>query len=399
MMTLDLGMYQSAGVGIAALLLGLWLTRRIPFLRRHCIPAPATGGLLFSLLSLLLFSVWDIECNFDGTIKDFCMTAFFTFAGLLCNIKVLKSGDRPLFIMLLLVGVLILAQNALSFGLSWAMGQDPLFGLATGSMPMCGGHGTSAGFAPLLEQHGLVGASSLTLAAATFGIIAGSLLGGPLADALIRRRKPADLDAGETEGERPAGEENRTGNLRTAFFTVGFMVMAMLLGTVLNKLFARAGLTFPGYFGALLAAVLLRNSVGFIPAVSKVMDEGWIRRIATVFLGLFLGMAMAYLRLWELKTMALPLAVILLSQVVLMAVYAVFVAYPALGRNYESVVLVSGLCGFGLGATPNALANMEAVCAKYRMVIRPFLIVPIIGAMFLDIINVSVITVLLNLIR
>jgi ESS family glutamate:Na+ symporter len=139
--------------------------------------------------------------------------------------------------------------------------------------------------------------------------------------------------------------------------------------------------------------------VGFIPAVAKQMDEGWIRRIATVFLGLFLGMAMAYLRLWELETMALPLAVILLSQVVLMVVFAVFVAYPALGRNYESVVLVSGLCGFGLGATPNALANMEAVCSKYRTIIRPFLIVPIIGAMFLDIINISVISVLLNIIR
>lgn len=398
-MVLNLNMYWSAGVGVAALLLGLGLTRKIPFLRRHCIPAPVTGGLLFSLLNLLLYSVWDIECNFDGTIKDFCMTAFFTFAGLLCNIKVLKSGDRPLFIMLLLVGLLILAQNALSIGLAWAMGRDSLFGLATGSMPMCGGHGTSAGFSPLLEQHGLVGASSLTLASATFGLIAGSLLGGPLADALIRRRKPADLDAEEAETERPTDEEKRPGNLRTGLFTLGFLVVAMLCGSVLNRLFARAGLTFPDYFGALLAAVLLRNSVGFIPAVSKQMDEGWIRRIATVFLGLFLGMAMAYLRLWELKTMALPLAVILLSQVVLMAVFAIFVAYPALGKNYESVVLVSGLCGFGLGATPNALANMEAVCAKYRTVIRPFLIVPIVGAMFLDIINVSVITVLLNLIR
>lgn len=397
MTALNLDMFQSAGAGVLALLLGRWLTRRIPFLRRHCIPAPVTGGLFFSLLNLLLYGAWDIECNFDGTIKDFCMTAFFTFAGLLCNIKVLKSGDRPLFIMLLLVGLLILAQNALSIGLSWAMGRDSLFGLATGSMPMCGGHGTSAGFSPLLEQHGLTGASSLTLASATFGLIAGSLLGGPLADALIRRRKPADLFVRETETERPAGTESRPGNLRASLFTLGFLVVAMVLGSLLNKLFARAGLTFPGYFGALLAAMLLRNSVGFIPAVSKQMDEGWIRRIATVFLGLFLGMAMAYLRLWELKTMALPLAVILLSQVALMAAFAIFVAYPALGKNYESVVLVSGLCGFGLGATPNALANMEAVCAKYRMVIRPFLIVPIIGAMFLDIINISVITVLLNL--
>lgn len=391
-------MFSSTGVGILALLLGFLLNRIIPFLQRHCVPVPVTGGLVISLLTLLLYSVWDIECVFNGTIKDFCMTAFFTFAGFLCNIKVVRSGGRPLFLMLALVAVLILAQNALSIGLSWAMGRDTLFGIATGSMPMCGGHGTSAGFSPLLEQHGLDGAASLTMAAATFGLIAGSIMGGPLSDALIRHRKPADLEASSDEesvsndkGDAPAG-----GKAGLAV-TLLMLLVAMALGTALNAFFARIGFIVPSYFGALVAAVLLRNIAGCVPALSKQIDDRSVRRIATVFLALFLGMAMAFLRLWELKSMALPLAVILMAQVVLMALYAIFVAYPVLGKNYESVVLVSGLCGFGLGATPNALANMEAVCSKYRPAIRPFLIVPIIGAMFLDIINIAVITLLLNL--
>ena len=391
-------MFSSTGVGILALLLGFLLNRIIPFLQRHCVPVPVTGGLVISLLTLLLYSVWDIECVFNGTIKDFCMTAFFTFAGFLCNIKVVRSGGRPLFLMLALVAVLILAQNALSIGLSWAMGRDTLFGIATGSMPMCGGHGTSAGFSPLLEQHGLDGAASLTMAAATFGLIAGSIMGGPLSDALIRHRKPADLEASSDEesvsndkGDAPAG-----GKAGLAV-TLLMLLVAMALGTALNAFFARIGFIVPSYFGALVAAVLLRNISGCLPALSKQIDDRSVRRIATVFLALFLGMAMAFLRLWELKSMALPLAVILMAQVVLMALYAVFVAYPVLGKNYESVVLVSGLCGFGLGATPNALANMEAVCSKYRPAIRPFLIVPIIGAMFLDIINIAVITLLLNI--
>lgn len=391
-------MFSSTGVGILALLLGFLLNRIIPFLQRHCVPVPVTGGLVISLLTLLLYSVWDIECVFNGTIKDFCMTAFFTFAGFLCNIKVVRSGGRPLFLMLALVAVLILAQNALSIGLSWAMGRDTLFGIATGSMPMCGGHGTSAGFSPLLEQHGLDGAASLTMAAATFGLIAGSIMGGPLSDALIRHRKPADLEASSDEesvsndkGDAPAG-----GKAGLAV-TLLMLLVAMALGTALNAFFARIGFIVPSYFGALVAAVLLRNIAGCVPALSKQIDDRSVRRIATVFLALFLGMAMAFLRLWELKSMALPLAIILMAQVVLMALYAIFVAYPVLGKNYESVVLVSGLCGFGLGATPNALANMEAVCSKYRPAIRPFLIVPIIGAMFLDIINIAVITLLLNL--
>jgi ESS family glutamate:Na+ symporter len=271
---------------------------------------------------------------------------------------------------------------------------------------MSGGHGTSGGFSPLLEQMGLGSASSITMAAATFGLVAGSLLGGPLGEALIRRHKLADsgtqadvMASLETTESKHAGSQTEEQAFRRYLVAACELIIAMALGTGLSKLLALTGITFPTYFGALLTACLMRNLIGLSPKWSESLCAGQIVSIGDICLQLFLGMAMASLRLWELASLALPLTLILLAQVAFMALYAAFAAFPLLGRGYDSAVLVSGLCGFGLGATPNAMANMSAVCYKYRYSAAPFIIVPIIGAMFVDLINTGVVTVFLNLIR
>lgn len=390
--------YASAGVGVLALFLGLFFTRKIPFLKRFCIPAPVSGGLLISLLTLLLYSVFGIECRFDGTVKDLCMMLFFTSVGFQSNLKVLKTGGKPLLLMIGLVAVLIVVQNLISVGIACGLHLDPLFGMASGSIPMSGGHGTSGGFSPLLEELGLQGASSITMAAATFGLVAGSLLGGPLGEALIRRHKLSEQSAGAdvlADVEAVDTPSSSREYLRGACE----LIIAMALGTLLSKLLALTGITFPTYFGALLVACLLRNLFGLSPKWEKELGVGEIVSIGDICLQLFLGMAMASLRLWELASLALPLTLILLAQVAFMALYGAFVAFPLLGRDYDSAVLVSGLCGFGLGATPNAMANMSAVCYKYRYAVKPFIIVPIIGAMFVDLINTGVVTLFLNLLR
>ena len=404
--TLSLDMYASAGVGVLALLLGMWFTRKIPFLKRFCIPAPVSGGLLISLITLLLFSVFHLECRFDGTVKDICMMLFFTSVGFQSDIKVLKKGGRPLLVMIALVAVLIISQNLISVGIAKGLGMDALFGMAAGSIPMSGGHGTSGGFSPLLEQMGLTGASSITMAAATFGLVAGSLLGGPLGEAIIRRKRLSELsgsadvmsEAETTESHEttPKTEENP---FRRYLRAACILIIAMALGTGLSKLLAMTGITFPTYFGALLTACIMRNLFGLSPRWTRELSMGEIVSIGDICLQLFLGMAMASLRLWELASLALPLTLILLAQVAFMALYGAFVAFPLLGKDYDAAVLVSGLCGFGLGATPNAMANMSAVCYKYRYAVKPFIIVPIIGAMFVDIINTGVVTVFLNLIH
>ena len=402
-------MYMSASVGVLALLLGMVFTRKIPFLKRFCIPAPVSGGLLISLLTLLLYSVFGVECRFDGTVKDLCMMLFFTSVGFQSDMKVLKKGGRPLLVMIGLVAVLIIVQNLISVGIAAGLKLDPLFGMAAGSIPMSGGHGTSGGFSPLLEKMGLSGASSITMAAATFGLVAGSLLGGPLGEALIRRHRLSDqsaagdvmtgVEASEASPDaRVEQARSQESTFREYLRGACVLLIAMALGTGLSRLLALTGMTFPTYFGALLVACLMRNLFGLSPRWTKELSLKEVVSIGDICLQLFLGMAMASLRLWELASLALPLALILVAQVAFMALYGAFVAFPLLGKDYDSAVLVSGLCGFGLGATPNAMANMSAVCYKYRYAVRPFIIVPIIGAMFVDLINTGVVTLFLNLI-
>ena len=408
-MVLSLDLYASAGVGVLALILGLFFTRKIPFLKRFCIPAPVSGGLLVSLLTLLLYSVFGVECQFDGTVKDLCMMLFFTSVGFQSDMKVLKKGGRPLLVMIGLVAVLIIVQNLISVGIATGLKLDPLFGMAAGSIPMSGGHGTSGGFSPLLEKMGLSGASSITMAAATFGLVAGSLLGGPLGEALIRRHRLSDqsaagdvmtgVEASEASPDaRVEQARSQESTFREYLRGACVLLIAMALGTGLSRLLALTGITFPTYFGALLVACLMRNLFGLSPRWTKELSLKEVVSIGDICLQLFLGMAMASLRLWELASLALPLALILVAQVAFMALYGAFVAFPLLGKDYDSAVLVSGLCGFGLGATPNAMANMSAVCYKYRYAVRPFIIVPIIGAMFVDLINTGVVTLFLNLI-
>ena len=421
MISIELNMIQTAGIGALALMVGMILTRKVPFLQKFCIPSPVSGGIIFSLLCLLLYGVFHIEISFDHTLQDICMLAFFTSVGYQSDLKVLKQGGKTLAIMLGLLVVLIGLQNLMPWGITKLMGVNPLFGIATGSVSMAGGHGTAGGFANVLEQMGLQGAGTIGMAAATFGLIAGSMVGGPLAEFIIRKKltneqmqpKDEEIDpamAGiESDEASPEGRAKRISSNEQEFQQYAkasyWILLAMAGGTLLSWALALTGVTFPSYFGALILAAIMRNTIGFIPyrengkwvKGEKQFDMDRIISVGNICLSLFLGMAMISLRLWELASLALPMLVILVAQVVLMILFVFFVAFPLLGRDYDATVLCAGICGFGLGATPNAMANMSAVCYKYRYTVKPFLIVPIIGAMFVDIINTAIITLFLNL--
>lgn len=394
---LALDMYMTAGVGVIALMLGMFLTRKIAILKRFCIPVPVSGGLVIALLTLLLHGIFHLDFSFDGTIKDICMMLFFTSVGFQSDLRVLRQGGRPLLVMIGLVALLIILQNFLSVGVAKEMGLSPLVGMATGSIPMSGGHGTAGGFSPVLESMGLTGASSITLAAATFGLVAGSLIGGPLGEYLIRKRRLSSESSSEDNFQSIEVAPSQDRSFRDYTTASCQLLLSMALGMGLSKLLAMTGITFPTYFGALLVGALIRNLFPEKEGKNAVICQYEMVAIGNICLSLFLGMAMATLKLWELSGLMLPLLVILLSQSLLMVLYGAFVAFPALGKNYDAAVLVSGLCGFGLGATPNAMANMSAVCYKYHYAVKPFIIVPIIGAMFVDLINTGVITLFLNL--
>jgi len=422
MTSIELDMIQTAGIGALALIVGMVLTRKVAFLQKFCVPSPVSGGIIFSLITLVLYGFCDVEVSFDGTLKDVFMLAFFTSVGFQSDLKVIKQGGRLLVIMLTLLVVIIALQNLMPMSITRLMGVDPLIGMAAGSISMTGGHGTAGGFASVLEGMGLHGAGTVGMAAATFGLIAGSMIGGPLAEKIVRTKltheqmQPQDEDidpamAGiESDEASPTGRTKRVSTNEQEFQQYAKAAYCILIvmggGTILSWLFAKTGITFPTYFGALILAAIVRNTIGFVSykdngkweKAEKLLDMERIVSVGNICLSMFLGMAMISLRLWELQSLALPLIVILVSQVVMMALFAYFVAFPLLGRDYDAAVLCAGMCGFGLGATPNAMANMSAVCYKYRYTVKPFLIVPIIGAMFADLINTGMITLFLNLV-
>ena len=265
-----LDMYMTAGVGVVALLLGMFFTRVAPILKKLCIPTPVSGGLAVSLLTLALHALLGVDIVFDGTIKDICMMLFFTSVGYQSNLRVLKQGGKPLIILVGLVAMLIIMQNILSVGIAKGLGLDPLVGMATGSIPMAGGHGTAGGFSSVLQSLGLAGAPSVTMAAATFGLVAGSLIGGPIAESIIRRRHLASesgsSDVVVTIESSDASQESREEHLSSEeksfrrYSMAAFQLfLAMALGMCLSKILTLTGITFPTYFGSLIVAALIRN--------------------------------------------------------------------------------------------------------------------------------------------
>ena len=421
MTSIELDMIQTAGIGALALIVGMVLTRKVAFLQKFCVPSPVSGGIIFSLITLVLYGWFNVAVSFDGTLKDVFMLAFFTSVGFQSDLKVLKQGGKLLIAMLALLVVIIVLQNLMPIGITWLMGVEPMIGMASGSAAMTGGHGTAAGFASVFEGMGLSGAGTIGMAAATFGLIAGSMIGGPLAEKIVRTEltheqiQPHDEDvdpamAGiESDEASPTGRAKRISTNEQEFQQYAkasyCIILVMGGGTILSWLFAKTGITFPTYFGALILAAIVRNTIRFVSykddgkwvKAEKLLDMERIISVGNICLSLFLGMAMISLRLWELQSLALPLIIILVSQVVMMALFVYIVAFPLLGRDYDAAVLCAGMCGFGLGATPNAMANMSAVCYKYHYTVKPFLIVPIIGAMFADLINTGIISIFLSI--
>lgn len=399
MMGVSLNMFMTLAVAVIVLLIGAWLRKKIKLLDKFCIPAPVVGGLLYALVMTVfhVFGILDVE--YDDTLKDVCMVAFFTTVGFQVDFKALKKGGKSLILLTVLVLVLIIAQNGLSLGVSAIIGVDGLLGLCTGSIPMVGGHGTAGAFGPILEDFGMKSATTICTAAATFGLVAGSLIGGPLGNNLIKRHKLYDpnkkTDENETETQVPATEPEETFSATRFAKAIYQIAIAMGLGTIISWALSKAGLTLPMYIGGMIIAVIMRNIGDRTTKVDIASKE--IGAIGEVALSMFLGIAMITLKLWQLADLAVPFLILLACQTVLMIVFAYFVVFNVMGRDYDAAVLTSGMCGFGMGATPNAMANMQAITRKYGPSIKAFLIVPIVGGMFVDFINSMVITVFINI--
>ena len=392
--TLNLDMYQTVAVAVLALFIGVMLKERIKFLTTFCIPAPVVGGMVFAVIFCILYAVGIIEINFDETLRNVCMVMFFTSVGFQANMKVLKSGGKGTFIFLALLLLLIILQNTLAVGLSKAIGINPLIGMCTGSIPMIGGHGTAGAFGPLLEDMNVEGATTLATAAATFGLVTGSLMGGPLANSLIKKKNLTATAVYEDDSMLVEEEIKHRREVSMYAPAVYQLTLAMGIGTVISFILSKTGMTFPVYIGSMIVAAVMRNISEYTDKFRIHMGE--INDLGSICLSLFLGVAMITLKLWQLATLALPLFILLAGQTVLMFVFARFIVFKLMGSDYDAAVLAAGTCGFGMGATPNAMANMQAVTEKYLPSVKAFLIVPIVGSMFADFLNSLTITFFIN---
>ena len=395
MYAIQLDMYQAAAVAALVLLLGRFLVRNLDLLRRYCIPEPVAGGVVFALAHLALRQAGILEISFDSTLQTFFMVVFFCSVGFTACFRLLKKGGLQVLLFLGIAVMMCVLQNGLGAFIASAFGLDPRLGLATGSIPMVGGHGTAASFGPLLEKAGVSGASAVAIASATFGLVAGCVIGGPTAVSRIRQKNLHSFETVTGSNEVVVDKNEVTGAIDSDRFLNAALCLALAIGagTVvsawLNKVF-----TFPIYIGAMLVAAFIRNTTDM---AGKEIPMEEISTIGSFSLSLFLGLAMMGLKLWELADLAVPMVVMLVAQTVLMMVYAYFVVFNLLGKNYDAAVMTSGFCGFGMGATPNAMANMQAITQKYGPAPTAYFVVPLVGSLFIDFMNTIIITSFLNL--
>ena len=393
-MIIHLDMYQTLAIAVVVLMLGQFLKMKINFLEKFCVPAPVVGGLIFAIFTCVCYVTGIAEFEFDDTLREVCMVFFFTSVGFQANLKVLKKGGKSLIVFVLLVVVLIFAQNFLAVGVASLLGLNKLIGMCTGSIPMVGGHGTAGAFGPVLEDFNISGATTICTAAATFGLVAGSLIGGPIGRKLIEKKNLLSTVVPEDDSLLVEDEKKHERHTNMYAIAVFQLIIAVGIGTIFSKLLTLTGMTFPVYIGAMIAAALIRNIDEYTGKFNIHMGE--INDVGGISLSLFLGIAMITLKLWQLSDLALPLVVLLMIQVVLIYVFARYVVFNIMGRDYDAAILAAGTCGFGMGATPNAMANMQAICEKYVPSVKAYLLIPLVGSLFADFLNSLAITFFIN---
>ncbi|NTU29395.1 sodium/glutamate symporter [Brevibacillus sp. HB1.1] len=395
-MTLALNQVTTIFLAVALLVLGTFLVKKASFLQKFCIPAPVVGGLLFAVVATVLKATGILQITLDTSLQSLFMLTFFTTVGLGASFKLIKLGGKLLVIYWIACGFLALAQNVIGVSLASVFGIHPLIGMMAGAVSMEGGHGAAGAFGQTLEDMGIQSALAVGIAAATFGLVAGGLVGGPTVKYLITKY---DLKPTETEEVVETVEEKGQAITSNTFFIqVLLITFCMALGTYLGELFSTAtGFVLPGYVGAMFVAVIVRNIVDKLNP--KAIDMKSINLISDVTLGIFLSMALMSIKLWEVADLALPMLVIVFVQVVFIVLFGIFVLFRLLGKNYDAAVMVAGFTGHGLGATPNAMANMAAVTGRFGPSRKAYLVVPIVGAFLIDVFAMPIIITTINLFK
>ncbi|CAM3762364.1 sodium/glutamate symporter [Rahnella bruchi] len=395
---IQLDTYGTLVAATLVLLLGRKCVQSVKFLKKYTIPEPVAGGLLVALLLLIANQVFGWEIGFDMSLKEPLMLAFFATIGLNANLASLRAGGKSLFLLVFVVIGLLLMQNAIGIGMAKMLGLDPLMGLLAGSITLSGGHGTGAAWSKLfIERYGFENATEVAMACATFGLVLGGIIGGPVARYLVSHSSTPNGTPEDTV-DPSAFEKPTIGRMITPLVmveTIALIAICLMAGTQVATLLQGSAFEIPTFVCVLFVGVILSNVLAWL-GFYRVFDRA-VSVLGNVSLSLFLAMALMSLKLWEMASLALPMMAILIVQTIAMALYAIFVTYRVMGKNYDAAVLAAGHCGFGLGATPTAIANMQAITNQFGPSHLAFLVVPMVGAFFIDIANAIVIKLYLML--
>ena len=390
-------------IAVFVLFIGRFLLQHISFLRNYNIPEPVAGGLVAALVAFILFYYFQLSASFDPQIQSVLMLMFFTSIGLSASLSKLKKGGKALFTFLICVALYVLVQNFVGMSLATLLGLDPLIGLIVGSITLTGGHGTAGAWGTVLEQeYAIQGAVVLGMASATFGLIIGGIVGGPVAKFLIKRHQLAKIqtehDTHLPQHDVAAFEYSKQTRLITAsdaITTLGLFAGCIFSANFLAQWSAGQWFELPTFVWALASGVMVRNVIEML-FKQEIFDRA-IDVFGNASLSLYLAMALLSLQLWLLADLAGALLIILLVQTVVLILYTIFVTFNVMGKDYDAAVLAAGHCGFGMGATPTAIANIQAVTNRYGTSHKAFLIIPLCGAFFVDIINAVVIQTILRI--
>ncbi len=403
-MLIQLDIAQTVGVAALFLVIGELIKRQVPILRRYFIPSPIIGGLVFSLITLYGHQTQSFSIETNGGIQAFLLMAFFTTIGFSASFEMLKKGGVAVGIFLATAVSLVILQNVVGVSLATVLGENPLLGLMAGSITLTGGHGTAAAFAPILESKGLVGAMPAAIAAATWGLVAGCVIGGPVGSYLMKRHKlkghpfnhsdhSVEMFDEEYNTESVESTEKKP-LLPISMQAVVLLAVSMGLGGTLISWLQGQNITLPGYLGAMIFAAVIRN---IIDVKGYRFPEREFDVIGSISLAFFLVMALMSMKLWELVEVAGPLLLMLVVQTAIMFFFAAFITFRVMGKDYDAAVIATGHCGFGLGATPNAMANMQSFTTVNGPSAKAFFVIPIVGSLFIDFFNAVIITIFMNL--
>ncbi len=385
-------------IAILIFFLGKYITRKSAFLREYNIPEPVTGGILASLIFWLAHQCLGIDATFHLYTRDVLLLIFFTTVGLSARFSTLKQGGISLVILLITAVTYLFIQNTIGIGSAMIMGQNGIVGLLGGSLSLSGGHGTTIAWAPrLVQDYGINNAMEIGVACATFGLVLGGLIGGPIAHFLIRRY---NLQSGSNE-QLSVGfpHEEHPPDIDVDNFLLSILMLSIAIGLAveIKPFLESAGLGLPDFVICLFSGIIITNIVPLVwPRLHWSMQSPAMALIADLSLGLFLTISLMSLQLWTLMGLATPIIVILLMQTITITTFALFVVFPLLGKNYDAAVMVSGYTGLALGATPTAVANMTAVTERFGASPRAFIVVPLVGAFFIDIANAAIIKIFLH---